>query len=91
MPGKSCLTNLLSFYSKVFEAVDQNENYDVVYLDFSKAFDKVPHQRLLKKVEAHGMDGKVLKWIRVWLSSRKLRVQINGKKSDGGCVTSGVP
>ncbi len=40
-PGKSCLTNLLSFYNKVFEAADQDENYDVVYLDFSKAFDKV--------------------------------------------------
>ncbi len=43
MPRKSCLTNLLSFYNKIFEAVDQDENYDVVYLDFSKAFDKVPH------------------------------------------------
>ena len=90
-PGKSCLTNLLSFYNKVFEAVDRDENYDVVYLDFSKAFDKVPHQRLLRKVAAHGIDGKMLKWIRAWLSGRKQRVQINGKKSDWGCVTSGVP
>ena len=89
--GRSCLTNLLSFYKKVIEAVDQDQNYDVVYLDFSKAFDKVPHQRLLKKVEAHGIDGKVLKWIGEWLTCRKQRVQINGKKSEWGCVTSGVP
>ncbi len=46
--GKSCLTNLLSFYNRVFEAADGDENYDVIYLDFSKAFDKVPHQRLTK-------------------------------------------
>ncbi len=55
MPGKSCLTNLLSFYNKVFETIDRDDNYDVVYLDFSKAFDKVPHQRLLNKVEANGI------------------------------------
>ncbi len=53
---------------KVMEAVDQDENYDVVYLDFRKAFDKVPHQRLLKKVEGHGIDSKVLKWIGEWLN-----------------------
>ncbi len=41
--GKSCLTNLLSLYNRVFEAADRDENYDVIYLDFSKAFDKVPH------------------------------------------------
>ncbi len=46
---------------KVIEAVGQNENYDIAYLHFSKAFDKVPHQRLLKKVEAHGIGSKVLK------------------------------
>ncbi len=50
MPGKSCLTNILSFYNKVIEAVDQDENYNVVYLDFSKAFDKVSHQRLLENM-----------------------------------------
>ena len=90
-PGKSFPTNLWSFYNKIFEAVDQDEDYDVVYLDFSKAFDKVPHKRLLRKVAAHGIDGKLLKWISAWLSGRKQRVQINGKKSDWGCVTSGVP
>ena len=47
--GKSCLTNLLSFYREVFEAADKDKNYDVVYLDFSKEFDRISHQRLLKK------------------------------------------
>ena len=59
--GKSCLTNLLTFFRKVFEVVDNDENYDDIYLDFSKAFDRVPHQRLQRKVKAHGIEGKVYK------------------------------
>ncbi len=89
-PSKFCLTNLLSFYNKVFEAADQDENYDAVYLDFSKAFDKVPHQRLLKKGRGTRDRRQVLKWIRAWLSGSKQRVQIYGEKSDWGSVTSGV-
>ena len=58
--GKSCLTNLLSFYKKVFETINKGDEYDIVYLDFSKAFDRAPHKRLLSKVKAHGIDGKVL-------------------------------
>ncbi len=46
--GKSCLTNLLSCYNRVYEAADNDESFDVVYLDFSKAFDKVPHQRSIE-------------------------------------------
>ena len=57
----SCLTDLLSFYRNVYEAVDNYANYDIMYLDFSKAFDKVPHDKLLSKVRAHGIDGKVLR------------------------------
>ena len=72
--GKSCLTNLLSFYRKVFETIDEGDEYDIVYLDFSKAFDRVPHRKLLKKVKTHGIGGKVLEWIRGWLTSREQRV-----------------
>ena len=89
--GKSCVTNLLAFYKKVFKTLDEGSRYDIVYLDFSKAFDRVPHRRLLSKVKAHGIDGKVLEWIRGWLTNREQRVQINGKKSEWGSVTSGVP
>ena len=89
--GKSCLTNLLSFYGKVYEAADNGNIYDILYLDFSKAFDKVPHQRLLRKVRAHGIEGKILGWIRSWLTDRRQRVVINGSKSDWGQVESGVP
>ena len=81
----------MSFYRKVFETMDSGDRYDIVFLDFSKAFDRVPHGRLLSKVKAHGIGGKILGWIRGWLSNRQQRVQINGRKSDWGRVTSGVP
>ena len=56
--GKSCTTNLLEFLDKITEAADRGIATDVVYLDFAKAFDKVPTERLLKKLEAHGIGGK---------------------------------
>ena len=89
--GKSCLTNLLTFYRKVFEAADNDDNYDVIFLDFSKAFDRVPHQKLISKVKAHGIDGYVYNWIKAWLNCREQRVQLNGSKSKWESVISGVP
>ena len=47
---------------------------DVIFLDFAKAFDKVPHERLLRKMEAYGIGGEVLTWVREWLRNRKQRV-----------------
>ena len=59
--NKSCLTNLLVFVEKVANYLDSGYPVDVIYLDFQKAFDKVPHKRLiLKKLAAHGIDGKLL-------------------------------
>ena len=89
--GKSCLTNLLEFFGGVNKHVDEGDPVDIVYLDFQKAFDKVPHQRLLRKVSCHGIRGKVLSWISNWLKDRKQRVGINGKFSEWRGVTSGVP
>ena len=68
---RSCLTNLLVFLDKLTRAIDEGYDLDVVYLDFAKAFDKVPHQRLISKLQKHGLDGGVLEWIRAWLSNRK--------------------
>ena len=53
-----------------------------ISLDFQKAFDKVPHRRLLGKLKSHGIDGKLLKWLEDWLSERKQRVVLNGKFSN---------
>ena len=88
---RSCLTNLLDFLYDVFNLYDESKAVDVIYLDFQKAFDKVPHKRLLVKLKAHGIDGLVLRWIENWLCNRKQRVVINGKASNWTDVTSGVP
>jgi len=89
--NKSCLTNLLVFLEEVTNYIDSGYPVDVIYLDFQKAFDKVPHRRLIIKLEAHGIDGKILQWIENWLSNRKQRVVLNGQFSDWRDVLSGVP
>ena len=88
---RSCQTNLLEFMEIVTEAVDQGDAVDLVYLDFSKAFDKVSHQKLILKLKSHGISGCVLKWIEAWLSGRRQRVVIKGKFSSWTMVESGVP
>ena len=89
--NKSCLTNLLEFSEKVVNYLDEGSPVDIIYLDFSKAFDKVPHERLAVKLEAHGIGGEVLRWIRNWLKDRKQRVVLSGEKSTWTEVMSGVP
>ena len=89
--GKSCLTNLVEFFEDVTSSVDRGEPVDVVYLDFQKAFDKVPHKRLVYKLKAYGIGGSVLMWIENWLANRKQRVGVNGSFSQWQAVTSGVP
>ena len=91
MKGKSCLTNLLCFLEVVTNAVDNGHPVDVIYLDFAKAFDKVPHQRLAAKVKAHGIGGSIVAWIEEWLANRKQTVVVNGYTSDESTVFSGVP
>ena len=88
---RSCLTNLLDFLHDVFNLYDDSKAVDIIYLDFQKAFDKVPHKRLLIKLRGLGIDGTLLRWIENWLSNRKQRVVLNGKSSDWTDVTSGVP
>jgi len=88
---KSCLTNLLEFTQFVGDKIDAGEPVDVIYLDFQKAFDKVPHERLLLKLGSLGVRGRLLNWIRNWLTNRYQRVVISGEESEWVEVTSGVP
>jgi len=71
--------------------LDTGDDVDVVFLDFAKAFDKVPHQRFILKLESHCITGKLLSWITNWLMNRKQRVCINGIKSSWIWVLSGLP
>ncbi|KAF2343437.1 Reverse transcriptase domain, partial [Trinorchestia longiramus] len=88
---RSCLTNLLDFFGDVNRIYDSTKAVDLVHLDFQKAFDKVPHERLMAKVEAHGIRGNYSQWIQNWLTGRTQRVVIHDETSDPALVTSGVP
>jgi len=75
----------------VTKELDEGNSVDLIYLDFAKAFDKVPYNRLFKKLKAHGIGGKILNWIENWLNNRRQRVCIDGEYSEWAEVTSGVP
>ena len=73
------------------KSLDKNIPIDAIYLDFRKAFDTVPHKRLIQKLEGYGISGDVLGWILDFLTNRYQYVAVDGKKSSKSRVTSGVP
>ena len=88
---KSCFTNLLESHNTWTGTLDMGLGVDVTYLDYSKAFDLVPHLRLISKLQAHGIKGDLLKWISNFLIGRQQKVILNGNSSQWIDVTSGVP
>ena len=89
--NKSCLTNLLETYDCIINLLESGAPVDLIYLDFSKAFDRVPHYRLLEKLERIGIKGKLLNIIRDFLTNRKFRVSVEGKFSSLKDILSGIP
>ena len=89
--GRSCVTQLLDVMDSWTEILDEGGSIDIIHMDFMKAFDSVPHQRLLAKLSAHGIQGKVLEWTQAFLSEREQRVVVNGTSSQPAPVTSGIP
>lgn len=91
VPGRSCMTQLIIVIDKWTDMLDRGEVFDTVYLDFQKAFDSVPHNRLITKLNAYGIVGNIQQWIKEYLTNRKQRVIVNGKPSQWTNVTSGIP
>jgi hypothetical protein len=73
------------------DIMDKGGTTDVIYMDFAKAFDTVPHKRLLGKLQSYGINNQILPWTEAFLSGRKQRVRIGGEFSGWKTVTSGIP
>ena len=88
---RSCLSNILLNLEEITNLLDQGNAVDQFYLDLQKAFDKVPHKRLIYKLKKAGISGTLLSWIESFLSFREQRVKVNGSYSKWQSVLSGVP
>ena len=91
VPGRNCITQLLCCLEEWTMLLDSKFPIDILYLDFKKAFDSVPHKRLLRKLESYGIRGRLLSWIEDFLYGRKQRVLVGDQKSQWSDVKSGIP
>ena len=89
--GFSCQTQLISLIEDVSHALDNQLQTDLILLDFSRAFDTVPHKRLLAKLHHYRIDHQVCAWIQSWLTQRTQSVVVDGVSSPPVRVLSGVP
>ena len=87
----SCETQLIQFVQDISDTLNESGQTDIIVMDFSKAFDKVDHKRLLLKLHHFGINNAVITWIGSFLSNRTQRVVLEGEESDTCPVMSGVP
>ena len=90
VPRKSCVTQLIEVFDYIGRELDLGKQVDVVYLDMSKAFDRVSHMQLLKRLRDFGFGG-TLNWFRSYLKDRRQQTTVLGARSSALPVTSGVP
>ncbi len=93
LKGRSTMLQLVKVLDEWIDLleVQTNKGIDTVYMDFQKAFDKVPHRRLLLKMQSYGLGTTLVNWVKDFLSNRKHCVNVNGTKSDWSNVSSGIP
>ena len=89
--GRSTEDQLLIFYGKIAKWMDRGFVVDVIFMDFSKAFDRVSHTLLINKLRLLGFDHDLANWIESFLVGRTMLVSVGGKLSSVRDVTSGVP
>jgi len=89
--GRSCVTQLLTTINDWMTEIDEGKPVDAIYLDLRKAFDTVPHNRLINKLKGYGIEGPLLRWIEDFLHNRSQFVKVNNASSSHTKVTSGVP
>lgn len=89
--GYSCETQLLTTTQDFLTSLDNRRQVDIAILDYSRAFDTVPHDRLLHKLRHYGIDGSLLQWLTAFLTQRSMRVALEGITSEDTTVDSGVP
>ena len=91
MPARSCMSNLLESIDIINDMLANGEDVDILYLDFQKAFDTLPHYRLIEKLKSYGICGILLDVITDFLSNRTFKVLVGNTCSEGHKVTSGIP
>ena len=89
--GRSCVTQLIEVIDDLTKLLDEGNKIDMIYLDFKKAFDSIPHERLLIKMKGYGITGKLLDWVRAFLAGRKQQVRVGTEFSEVTNVLSGIP
>ena len=90
-PGCLCESQVIMVCQDIVDSLDKVVGIDAIIIDFSKAFDLVPHDQLLTKLAALGMDSRVVIWVRLLLVGHTQRVKVGGQLSKDVGVTSGVP
>ena len=89
--GRSTILQLITILDTWTYEIDRGHHTDVIYMDFKKAFDTVPHKRLISKLNSLNISKEIVNWIEAFISNRRQKVAVNGKESNWHDVTSGIP